>query len=117
MLFPLNNAISSSSFKQRLHLSDERLKHQHFLRILHFIFGTKLLFCNEKAWMKREGNLFDVTMGAYDGAEVCELVGIFMLNKISEKYNKNDLSVYRDHGLAVSKNVSGPESERIKKNF
>ena len=55
--------------------------------------------------MKREGNLFDVTMGAYDGAEVCELVGIFMLNKISEKYNKNDLSVYRDHGLAVSKNI------------
>ena len=67
--------------------------------------------------MKREGNLFDVTMGAYDGAEVCELVGIFMLNKISEKYNKNDLSVYRDHGLAVLKNISGPESERIKKNF
>ena len=30
-------------------------------------------------------------MGAYDDAEVCELVGIFMLNKISEKYNKNDV--------------------------
>ena len=43
-----------------------------------------LLFCNGKPWMKREGNLFDVTMGAYDGAEVCKLVGIFMLNKISE---------------------------------
>ena len=43
------------------------------------------LFSNEKPWMKREVNLFDVTMGAYDGAEVCELVGIFMLNKISEK--------------------------------
>ena len=66
---------------------------------------------------KREGNLFGVTMGAYDGAEVSELVGIFMLNKISEKYNKNDLGLYRDDGLAVFKNVSGPESERIKKNF
>ena len=66
---------------------------------------------------KREGNLFDVTMGAYDGAEVCELVGIFMLNKISEKYNKNDLGLYRDDGLAVFKNISGPEPERIKKNF
>ena len=76
-----------------------------------------LLFCNEKSWMKREGNLFDVTMGAYDGAEVSELVGIFMLNKISEKYNKNDLALYRDDGLVVFKNVSGPESERIKKIF
>ena len=76
-----------------------------------------LLFCNEKPWMKREGNLFDATMGAYDGAEVCELVSIFILNKISEKYNKNDVGLYRDDGLAVFKNISGPESERIKKNF
>ena len=76
-----------------------------------------LLFSCEKPWMKREGNLFDVTMRAYDCAEVCELVGVFMLNKISEKYDKNDLGLYRDDGLAVFKNISGPESERIKKNF
>ena len=43
------------------------------------------LFSNEKPWIKREGNLFDITVGAYDGAEVCKLVRIFMLNKISEK--------------------------------
>ena len=67
--------------------------------------------------MKREGNLFDATMGAYDGAEVCELVSIFMLNKISEKYNKNDVGLYRDDGLAVFKNIRGPKSECIKKNF
>ena len=56
-------------------------------------------------------------MGAYDGAEVCELVGIFMLNKVGEKYNKNDVGLYRDDGLAAFKNISGPESELIKKNF
>ena len=67
--------------------------------------------------MEREGNLFDVTMGACDGAEVCELVGIFMLNKISEKCIKNDEGLYRDDGLAVFKNISGPELECIKKNF
>ena len=27
----------------RLHLSDERLKHEHFLRILHFILGTEFI--------------------------------------------------------------------------
>eukprot|EP00794_Sanderia_malayensis_P003990 gene3990-4541_t len=56
-------------------------------------------------------------MQAYDSAEVCELVGIFMLNKINQKYNKNDIGLYRDDGIAVFKNVSGRESERIKKNL
>ena len=26
-------------------------------------------------WMKKDGGIFDVRMGAYDGAEICELVG------------------------------------------
>ena len=62
-----------------------------------------LLFSNEKPWIKRERNLFDVTMRAYDGAEVCELVGIFMLNRISEKYNKNDAGLYRMMAWLYSK--------------
>ena len=77
--------------------------------------NKSLLFSNEKPWVKREGKLFDVTRGAYDGAEVCELVGIFILNKIVEKYNKNNVGLYRDDGLTVFKNISGPESGRIKK--
>ena len=43
MLFLLNDAISSFSFRQRLHLSDELLKREHFVRILHVILGTKFL--------------------------------------------------------------------------
>ena len=45
-------------------------------------------------------------MGAYDGAEVCELVGTFSLDKISEKYDKNSIDLYRDDGLSVFKNKS-----------
>ena len=40
-----------------------------------------------------------------------------MLNKISEKYNKNDVGLYRDDGLVVFKNTSCPELKRIKKNL
>ena len=29
-------------------------------------------------WVEKEGNNFDVTMGAYDGVEICELIDIFM---------------------------------------
>ena len=35
-----------------------------------------LLFHSNQPWIKRDSNTFDVTMGAYNGAEICELVGI-----------------------------------------
>ena len=76
-----------------------------------------LLYNNSEPWMKKDSGLFDVTMGAYDGAEVCELVGTFLLYKLSLKYNKNKIGLYRDDGLAIFKNISGPKSEKIKKNI
>ena len=63
------------------------------------------MFCNKKPWMKSEGNVFDANMGAYDVAEICEFIGIFMLSKNSEKYIKNDIGLCRDNGLAVFKNI------------
>ena len=33
------------------------------------------------------------------------------------KYNKNNIGLDRDHGLAVFKNISGPQAEKIKKHF
>ena len=62
-----------------------------------------LLFDGSHTWSKKQGSLFDVSMGAYDGAEVCELVGTYMLNLLSKKYNKNNFGLYRDDRLAVLK--------------
>ena len=76
-----------------------------------------LLFDGSNTWIKKQGRLFNVSMGAYDGAEVCELVGIYMLNVFSKKYNKNDFRLYQDDGLAVLKNKSGSQSEQVKKNI
>ena len=56
-------------------------------------------------------------MEAYDGAEVCELVGNYLLYELSKLYKKNDIGFYRDNRLAVFKNKSGPESEKIKKSI
>ena len=56
-------------------------------------------------------------MVAYDGAEVCELVGTYILNMLSKKYNKTDFGLYCDHGLAVLKNKSGLQLEQEKKNI
>ena len=54
-------------------------------------------------------------MGAFDGAEVCELVGIFLLSQLTSTYEKKDIGLYRDDGLAVFENTSGPQAEKIKK--
>ena len=53
----------------------------------------------------------DVTMIAYDGSEVCEFIGIYMLSLIGKKYDPKNIGLYRDDGLAVFKNISGPVSE------
>ena len=78
----------------------------------------KSLLCNEgEPWIKKQSNNFIVAMGSYDGTEVCELIGIFMLSLISNIYNRKNLGLYRDDRLAASKNTSGPQSEKIKKTF
>ena len=56
-------------------------------------------------------------MGAYDGAKVCELIGIYVLHLIDKKYDSKNIDLYRDDGVAVLKNVSGPASEKIKKHL
>ena len=76
-----------------------------------------LLYDNSEPCMKKDSGLFDLTMGVYDGAEVCELVGTFLLYKLSLKYNKNDIDLSRDDGLAIFKNISDPKSEKLKKNI
>ena len=82
-------------------------------------FGSdkSLLYNNGEPWAKIEDSNFDVTMGAYDGAEVCELIGIFMLSQLSNHINKEQIGLYRDDGLAIVKNTSGPEAEKLKKKF
>ena len=76
-----------------------------------------LLFDGSHTWIKKQGGLFDVSMRAYHGAEVCKLVGTYTLNLSSKKYNKNDFGLYLDNKLAILKNKSGPQSEQVKKNI
>ena len=56
-------------------------------------------------------------MGAYDDAGACELVAVLIPYQLLLKYNKNNIDLYRDDGLAVFKNKSGLQAEKIKKHF
>ena len=56
-----------------------------------------LLFQNSEPWVKKDGDEdFDVPMGCYDGAKICELVGSFILNQLGSIIDKNDIGLYQD---------------------
>ena len=75
-----------------------------------------LLFHQGQPWIKQtDVNGFDVPMGAYDGAEVCELVGSYMLSQVNQVIDNPDVGLYRDDGLGVLRNIGKPEIERRKK--
>ena len=74
-----------------------------------------LLFSDGKPWVKKDDeNDFDVPMACYNGAEVCELVGTYFLNQLKVVIAKENMGLYRDDGLGIFKNMSGPEVERKK---
>ena len=77
---------------------------------------SSLLYNAGEPWSKKtSSNLFDVTMGSYDGAETCELVGAYLLNNIQEQFgNACNFGLYRDDGLGVTR-ASPRHTEMIKK--
>ena len=53
-----------------------------------------LLFQNAEPWVKKSGTEdFDVPMGCYDGAEVFESVGSYMLNQLKHDVNKESIGL------------------------
>ena len=74
-----------------------------------------ILINNNQPWCKKSSENFDATMGSYDGAETCELVGLFLLNTIKSKLPGN-FGLYRDDGLAAIE-ASPKEIDTIKKHL
>ena len=54
-------------------------------------------------------------MGCYDGAEMCELVDTYLLNKLMVVIAKENIGLCRDDDPGIFKNMPGPEVERKKK--
>ena len=81
----------------------------------HIIIHAKesLLYHKDFPWTKRNTNdMFDVTMGSYDGAETCELIGIYMLSLIKPMLH-DQIGLYRDDGL-IACNAKPKQIEKIK---
>ena len=74
---------------------------------------NSILINNSEPCSKKSSNLFDAPMGCFDGAEICELVGLYMLALINNKIQGN-FGLYRDGGLAAIK-ATPRQAENIKK--
>ena len=75
-----------------------------------------ILFSNGSAWSKKSSPQFDVAMGSFDGTEVCELVGLYMLYHLSSVIgDQTNIGLYRDDGLAILEATSGPKMDRFRK--
>ena len=97
--------------KTLVNISDEEIN-----TIMHS--RKSLLFNNTDMWIKKNGDPdFDVTMGSSDGTELCDLVGLYILYILGEKYGKHRIGLYRDDRLASFGYTSGPQADRIKKDF
>ena len=57
------------------------IKHKILEAIL--IARKSLLFNKDEIWVKKDNSSFDVTMGSFDGAEIREIVGLYLLDKLS----------------------------------
>jgi hypothetical protein len=54
-------------------------------------------------------------MGSFDGAEICELVGLFILNHLHKRFGKENIGLYRYGGLATIKSKSGSLLDKTRK--
>ena len=75
-----------------------------------------LLFNDSKPWLKKFANKdFDVPMGCFDGAEVCELVVSLIITKLCDVLQRENVGLHQDDGLAIVKQMPGPELEGKRK--
>ena len=44
--------------------------------------SKSFLYCKGEPWVKKGGTNFDISMGAFHGAQACEIVGLFILSKL-----------------------------------
>ena len=54
-------------------------------------------------------------MDSFDGAELCELFGIYLLSKLLEIITKDQSGLYHDDGLILLRKMNGQKTDKIRK--
>ena len=83
--------------------------------------AKSILVNKEEIWTKQSTSekiyeLFDITMVSKHGAEISELVGLYILQGLKQTLPDKIIGIYRDDGLVdIDKSTSNVEVEKIKK--
>ena len=70
---------------------------------------------NRRSWVKSHVDNFDVPMGAYDSAQVADLVGIYILDTLGRIVNSQQVGLYWDDGIVYIPDSNGPKTASIQK--
>ena len=77
-----------------------------------------ILTHNDQTWEKvGSDQQFNVSMGSFNGAEICDLIGLFLLNEIkkSKIFMDNEFGLYRDDALGIIRSKSPRSAENTAK--
>ena len=102
----LNNAITFA--ENYISISKEDI------RIIKHCRKSLLFYENEARKKKDTDTTFDVTMGSYDGAEVCELIGIYIQSLLTNILSKDNMGLYRDDGLFILPKINKQQPYKIR---
>ena len=90
----LNKGLSFIKNVSKISLEDESIIFHYFTSIRSDL--------KVNIWTNADNNLFDVAMGSYMGAEICDLIGIFLVNDLRKLSKSESIGLYRDDGLMVT---------------
>ena len=66
-----------------------------------------LLTYDNNTWIKKsQETRFNVPMGSYFGAELCDLIQLYILNHLQILYDVKQIGLYRDDGLVKAQTIS-----------
>ena len=119
VVFDIENfypSISKDLFNETLNFSKTKLYISNKEMSIIMQSRNTLLFNKRQPWVKKSGNEeFDVPLGCLDGAELCEIIGIYILTKLQSVLQKDNVGLYRHDGLGGAKELPGPEMKRKRK--
>ena len=75
--------------------------------------GKSILSDNRRTWVKSHVDNFDVLVGAYDSAQVADLIGIFILDTLGHIVNLELVAFYWDDGIIFIPDSNGRKTSKI----
>ena len=73
-----------------------------------------LLFYKKESWKKKDSDsCFEIIMENYNGAELWEFIGMYLLSQLCTIISQNVCELYRDDGLMIQKYINDQEIEQL----